>query len=140
MLAVILQRRTRYLVGGMFVLAGSLMTLGCKEPDNQLEIGEVTGVVTLDSVPLPNASVSFAQPGYRPSLGKTNDEGRYELTYIRNIKGATVGKHIVRIKLFAEDEQQQIEQLPARYNSDSELTREVMPGKNTFDFQLKSIP
>lgn len=120
-------------------LAACWMATGCADTGDRPDIGKVTGVVTLDGQPLPRVSVSFAQPGFRPSIGETDSEGRYELTYIRDVKGAALGTHVVRIKRFAK-EGERGKQLPSRYNSASELTREVKPGRNELDFELTSHP
>ena len=63
-------------------------------------------------------------------------------------KGAVVGKNLVRIsaygptgKMFKEPSGEMVEErgqlIPVKYNKQSTLEREVKPGKNTFDFDLK---
>jgi hypothetical protein len=118
------------------VLAACMVVTGCSDSGDRPDIGEVTGVVTFDGQPLPNASISFAQPGFRSSVGNTDSKGRYELIYIRDIKGAAVGTHVVKIKQFGK----RGKRLPRRYNAESELSRDVEPGYNEFDFDLKSNP
>jgi hypothetical protein len=68
------------------------------------KLAPVSGVVTLDGKPYPNAVVSFQpiggkgneNPG-RGSMGLTDANGRFELLYENVQKGAVVGKHNVRI-------------------------------------------
>jgi hypothetical protein len=73
----------------------------------------------------------------KPSRAITDEAGRYELTYLRDIKGAAIGKHEVRI--MTRTEHQPTERLPAKYNSDSELTAEVTGDGVPIDFALKSM-
>jgi hypothetical protein len=76
------------------------------------------------------------QPGMKPSRGITDESGRYELTYLRDLKGAVVGKHEVRIT--TRTEHRPIERLPAKYNSRSELSADVPPSGDSINFDLKS--
>ncbi len=134
-------RGWRHCCVALVVFAGCLTVGGCRTgAGDRPDLGEVTGVVTLDGAPLPDASVSFTQPGFRSSVGKTDSQGRYELIYIRDVKGAAVGTHVVKIKLFKQNGGQADQLLPSRYNSKSELSREVKPGPNVFNFDLKSSP
>ena len=112
------------------------MVLGCSGAGDRPEIGEVSGIVTFDGEPLANAGVAFSQPGFRPSVGQTDDQGTYELFYIRDIKGAAIGTHVVQIKQFG----QGAVQIPRRYNYESELSAEVNSGQNTINFDLSSNP
>lgn len=110
------------------------LTLGCGS--DRPDMGTVTGTVTFNGKPLPNADISFEPKGKRFSFGKTDEEGRYEMTYIRDVKGVAVGECIVRITL--EDPNSPGQFIPLKYNANSELRADVKPGKNTFDFPLKS--
>lgn len=128
------------------VFAGS--SLGCGSSDRP-ELGDVHGTVTMDGAPLANAQVVFSPEGGRPSTGVTDAAGKYTLTYIRDIKGAKVGNHSVRIESVpaapsdpeAATKEAPIpfkETIPAKYNAKSTLTAEVKPGENTIDFPLES--
>ncbi len=115
---------------------------GCGGADRDLpELGQVSGTITLDGKPLQNADIMF-EPTEKGGLssGSTNDEGRYELHYRRGVKGAAVGKHIVRIECLEGAEQMGGQGgllIPAKYNSESTLTAEVKPGDNpNVDFHL----
>ena len=126
-------RRDRFACA--FVLVACLLS-GCD--DGRPEIAPVTGAVTLDGAPLPGATVVFTprDPGLKPSRAVTNDAGRYELTYLRDIKGAVVGTHEVRIT--TRTEHKPVERLPARYHSDTEIEAEVSPDGGEINFDLKS--
>lgn len=65
----------------------------------------VSGVVTLDGQPYPNAVVSFQPQGGDTSdgagvgsTGLTDENGRYTLSTVDGKGGAVVGKHKVRIQ------------------------------------------
>lgn len=115
----------------LFVLAG------CGSQTDRPEIGLVSGVVTLDGEPLPEAGVLFSMPGFRASRGLTDGSGQYELTYLRDIKGAVVGEHTVTINRYA-GEGQRAKPLPARYNTETTLIFDVQSGSNVADFDLES--
>ena len=132
---------------------------GCGGPD--IELGEVSGVVTLGGKPLPNAVVTFAPTAGGPSgIGKTNLLGEYRLMTGAK-RGAVVGQHKVSIicvpeplpapAVSSDDPSYQyggaessadyrptfVPQVPARYNTQTELTEEVKPGASTINFDLK---
>jgi len=128
-------------------------------------MGQVTGLVTLDGKPLPNAAVTFAPvDGGGPSSGITDASGNYELN-AQDRKGALIGKHKVSVTSvvmnqsavdpnmsssspeYAKQAQgggageyniKQTEPIPAKYNEKSELEYEVKSGSNKIDLELKS--
>lgn len=77
-------------------IAMPLLLIGCGSGD-QPELGMVSGIVTLDGKSLPNVEVTFTPEIGRPSYGETGKDGLFELVYIRDIKGAKVGRHNVTI-------------------------------------------
>ena len=118
------------------------LAIGCSGPAN---VGTVTGVVTLDGQPLPEASVTFQPQHGSPSAGTTDSSGRYELRYTRSMKGAVVGEHAVAISTYksgAPDADPPIErrpeQVPPKYNRSTELTATVGPRANQIDFSLEA--
>lgn len=133
-----------------------LFHVGCSSRGDQPELGTVTGTITLDSEPLAGVAVVFQPDNGRPSRGMTDSQGKYELTYIRQTKGAKVGPHRVEIAPSEEGEVEEAEAnageepeasakpksgkraVPARYNVKSELKADVKSGANTFDFALES--
>lgn len=113
------------------------VSAGCSRSERP-ELGEVSGVVTLDGQPLPDALVLFTPEGEgRTSQALTDAEGRYRLAYLRDIVGANVGPHHVRIRT-ATEESGGKERLPAKYHAKSVLTATVAPGANLVDFPLSS--
>ena len=74
-----------------------VLPVGCAKGDRP-PLGGVHGTVTLDGKPLAGAIVTFepVEPG-RISMGMTDDNGKYELIYIRDEKGAKAGAHRVQI-------------------------------------------
>lgn len=124
---------------------------GCSNNGDQPDLGTVEGTVTFEGKPLPGASITFHPASGRPAMGKTDAEGHYKLTYIRNTPGTKIGFNKVEIATVAEgaddmaaegdnaDQSQSksnVEILPARYNAKTELEVEVKKGQNTFDFAL----
>ncbi len=110
---------------------------GCSRPA-QPALGQVEGRVTLDGRPLPAALVLFTPAGHgRTSQGVTNADGRYHLRYLRDIAGANVDEHAVRIST-ATEENGGRELLPPRYHARTELAAKVKAGRNTIDFPLSS--
>jgi len=120
------------------VLAGAAATAGCG--GDRPKLGAVTGKVTLDGRPLKGARILFSPTELdrgRESVGFTDVEGNYELIYIRDIRGASIGTHVVRITT-ANSEEGTAEKLPARYHSRTTLEAEVGRGSNEIDFALTS--
>lgn len=115
--------------------------VGCGRGDLP-QLGDVEGTVKMDGKPLPNATVQFhSEAGGRPGSGVTDKDGKYKLTYVEGATGSKVGPSRVEITTFwpeGEPGEGQKETIPARYNSKSELKRDVKAGKNTFDFELES--
>jgi hypothetical protein len=124
-----------------------LLLAGCGKSGPQL--APVRGLVTLDGQPVFEAQLIF-QPDEgqgSPSYGVTDKDGQYEVGYKRDQKGALVGWHTVSITM---DWQivgpdggyiRRAQAIPPRYNTQSELRREVERGKeNVFEFELKSDP
>lgn len=140
-------KRPKLILASLLALfAGS--SLGCGSSDRP-ELAAVQGTVTMDGAPLANVQVVFSPEGRRPSTGVTDAAGKYTLTYIRDIKGAALGKHSVRIESVPaapadpEAATKEVpvpfkESIPAKYNAKSKLTAEVKPGENTIDFPLDS--
>jgi hypothetical protein len=124
-----------------FALVTLFFLCGCGGPAHP-EVGRVSGVVTLDGQPLPEATVMFQPTEGRASIATTDSAGKYSLTYLDGVPGAKLGAHkvIIRTEIPGEDGQPPIakEKLPKKYHEQTELTAEVKPGTNTFDFPLTS--
>jgi hypothetical protein len=118
-----------------------VLLLGCGKPEHP-EVGRVSGVVTLDGQPLPDATVMFQPTEGRASIATTDSAGKYSLIYLDGVPGALLGSHkvIIRTEIPGEDGQPPIakEKLPRKYHEQTELTAEVKPGSSKFDFALTS--
>jgi hypothetical protein len=115
-------------------------SLGCGSSQSP-ELGTVSGVVTVDGRPLEGAIIQFTPSLGRVSRARTGRDGKYELKYVGNEKGARLGEHKVSISTRWMDEDratgkitQNPELLPPKYNSESVLTKTVVSGHNNFDF------
>ena len=115
----------------------------------------------MDGKPLAATIVVFSPDNGRPARGRTDAEGKYELTYIGETRGAKIGHHRVEIAPNEEGEDEsEIEaatagestatptspvkpekiKVPARYNTNSVLEADVKAGENVLDFKLESQP
>jgi len=118
-----------------------LLTTGCGSKDG---LSRVKGKVTLNGQPLEGATVEFhpAGEGGAPSAGVTDAKGRYELMYTFDTSGVAPGEHVVSIRTAETcfddqgNEFEREERVPAKYNTQTELKRVVVPGRNTIDFEL----
>lgn len=111
----------------------------------------VSGRITVNGKPLPNASVTFAPIGGKgnaepgpSSAGKTDADGRYTLALVgQSGSGAVIGRHKVQVALLSEtntadDRPDKMKQIPLKYNGQSILEYEVAaPGTESADFDLK---
>ncbi|EAQ78747.1 carboxypeptidase-like regulatory domain-containing protein [Blastopirellula marina] len=112
------------------------------------ELGIVEGTVKLDGQPLEGATISFVPAaGGRTAEGFTDAEGHYAVEFAAGAKGALLGEHKVRITTLKEKVMSDSgrvadpgipEKVPARFNSETELIRDVQPGQNIFDLDLQS--
>jgi|688.fasta_scaffold28579_4 hypothetical protein len=126
----------------IFVLVSVLAFAGCS---GQEGLGRVSGVVTLDDKPLPNAAVEFTPVDGKglTSYGKTDSNGAYVTMATRTDKGSAVGENKVRITTYdildEGGKQTRIpEKVPLKYNESTELKADVKSGSNTFNFDLKT--
>jgi hypothetical protein len=108
----------------------------------------VSGQVVCDAEPIATGTVLFV-----PAVGTTGqpvqaviENGKYELSSDR---GPAVGKHTVqitamkktgkKIKTIMNEEAEEVVQFVApRFNTESELTAEIHPGKNEVNFEVSS--
>ena len=119
------------------VLLGA--NIGCSSGDAP-ELASVTGVVTLDGKPLPDASVVFQSNDGFLSVGTTDVQGHYELRYSLDHYGTPRGTYRVRISTGKFSDSGEIpEKVPSRYNYKSELSQVVESGNNEIDFALTSM-
>lgn len=114
-----------------------LVCAGCSGDDGP-PLARVEGVVTLDGEPLPDALIEFQPTRLEgsPSYGSTDAQGRYEMVYSLDRKGAWIGEHLVRITTYNKNERVR-EKVPPKYHRDSEIKRNVVAGEtNKHDFAI----
>jgi hypothetical protein len=124
--------------------AGLLLAAGCWSSAPSVE-----GTIRVEGEPLPKGSIDFLpvegttgsgggvaiQEGkYRIEKGLTVGKYRVEIQGTRRIPGKKVA-HPLDFSLI--DAEEAI--VPPEYNRNSTLIREVGPGRNAFDFDLKRI-
>jgi hypothetical protein len=122
------------------VLMATLLAVGCSRCPI---LGQVTGTVRVNGSPLAGAYVVFtpvSRPGSYVS-GYTNEDGVYQLRFSTKRPGAPVGIHRVSIRAdqgnnLAHSNGKPAIRLPAKYNDETALEREVFEGDNLHDFDL----
>ena len=116
------------------LLFSATLMVGCGDANG------VSGTVTLDSEPLANAVVQFTPQGTegRIALAKTGADGTYRLRTSKTVSGVTPGKYRVKITTsdIQDNETKSKEKVPAKYNKESELIKEIKQGSNRIDFEL----
>jgi hypothetical protein len=136
----------------LLVAASALALAGCGASDS--DRSRVQGAVSYNGEPVDDGGIAFIPEGGAPMGGAaqiraTGDirDGRYDLDGAR---GPSPGSYRVEIFWFKKtgrqvaspsgkafkDETKQV--IPAKYNEKTELKVDVQPGRNTFDFDLKS--
>ncbi|MCC7419007.1 MAG: hypothetical protein IT428_01880 [Planctomycetaceae bacterium] len=108
-------------------------------PKDQPTLHPVHGAVTLDSQPLPNARVTFT-PAKGPSSAAVTDEaGKYTLMHRSGEKGAVEGTHTVEVSTDLEGKHtKDAEKVPAKFNTQTNLSFIVKKGDNEYDIPLTS--
>ncbi|MFV0444748.1 MAG: carboxypeptidase regulatory-like domain-containing protein [Planctomycetaceae bacterium] len=96
----------------------------------------VTGTVKLKGKPLADAIVILEPDAGGPaSTGRTDAEGKFEVQYDADHKGAVPGVHLVRVTKM--DGEAGAEQVPEKFNSRSELLVSVEdPGPTELTIEL----
>jgi hypothetical protein len=124
-------RSPAWLLGALAVI------VGCGEKPVPVELGLVSGTVTLGGMPLAKAFVAFTPSinGGRTSIGVTDASGRYTLAYTQDTNGANIGRHEVHISTAAFDVNAK-ERVPEKYVRENPLSAEVRSGDNVIDFAL----
>jgi hypothetical protein len=87
--------RERLLTATALLLLLTLAGCGGDAPS----IVEVNGTLTYKGQPVPNASLRFMPAEGRMSVGDTDEQGHFKLTYDAKHPGAVVGKHKVSVKM-----------------------------------------
>ncbi|MEQ1829087.1 MAG: carboxypeptidase regulatory-like domain-containing protein [Pirellula sp.] len=120
-----------------------LLVICCVGGCGNANLASVTGQVTLDDKPVPNAFVKFFPTGMTgaPSFGKTDANGNYKMMFSDSEAGAWVGENAVQIStgdVGLAPGMGTPETIPVAYNTKSTLVETVKSGSNKFDFKLKS--
>lgn len=124
-----------------------LFATGCggEATDDQPDLGQVKGTITMNGSPLADAQVTFRPAKGRAASGKTDSSGNYELIYVGETKGAKIGSNKVSVTTpqpeaseEGEETKKTEEKIPSEYNTKTMLTADVKAGENVFDFDLKS--
>ncbi len=153
-----------FLITSLVVMC-CLVVLGCSGGAG-LETAPVTGTVTMDGAPMANVAVTFVPvAGGAAASGQTDTSGVYTLNTVGE-SGAVLGKHTVKVTSMqatgsgtgasvGSDSPEYAKQasgdyaagsaaasvkevIPEKYNTKSELSYEVVAGKNTFDITMTS--
>lgn len=94
-----MQRRA--FVGFVLVAIGIMQGAGCGRSGDLPPTVPVTGTVTYQGAPLPNAQVTFyPEGGERPAAGTTDANGAYSLTTFNSNDGAVPGGHTVTVTAY----------------------------------------
>jgi hypothetical protein len=81
-----------------FLLLSILAATGCRS--NLPQVVPVSGVVTLDGIPLADAAIAFMPvEGGRFGYGSTNENGEFKIGTFTDTDGALVGVHRISITL-----------------------------------------
>jgi len=81
-------------VAAALTLLVCLLVAGCGGPN----VVPVSGTLTYKGKPVTNAFINFVPETGRPSMGETDENGRFTLTYDPQTKGAQRGKHRVFVQ------------------------------------------
>jgi hypothetical protein len=129
----IIGSRARAVIGAGVLL---FIASGCSRDDG---LASVAGTVRLDGKPLAGAQVQFTVEGQPPSVGRTDDNGYYDLSRTRSVSGATIGSNRVIVRTARYQGNKLLpETLPAKYNTRTQLVYEVKAGSNQIDLELTS--
>ncbi|WP_417848442.1 carboxypeptidase-like regulatory domain-containing protein [Thalassoglobus sp.] len=122
----------------------TILFVGCGSK-NPLNRQSVSGTVTLNGQPVESGSIEFQPQGAKGTMsGAVIADGKYS---IATAQGLPPGNYTVRIysadetaereEVPGESNKLAVEKIPAKYNTESTLTKSVEAGKdNVFDFEI----
>jgi len=97
-------------------LAGFLIWRGCGNreqlPSEDRPLFPVSGTVTIDGEPVPNALVQVAPLGYPVAQGYTDEQGRFQLTTHEENDGCPRGVHPVAVICFEQTDTETVLHVP----------------------------
>jgi hypothetical protein len=142
-----MRRLSRFPRGAAFCCLAVLGLYGAGCSGDGLNRAAVKGKVLVDNEPLDEGMISFfpVEGNAGPEAGIDIRDGAYNLP--RKV-GAIVGKNRVVIRGFRKTgrkikdpfglvQEEKVDAVPPEYNNNSTLVREIRPGDNTLDFELK---
>jgi len=109
---------------------------GCGDASDQPELGEVSGLVTIDGKPLPGVMVIFRPETGRSAMATADAEGNYELQYLDGVPGCKLGPNKVTFA-WPPDTPDAVP-LPEKYSGKLGFDVEVKPGSNTIHLVMES--
>jgi hypothetical protein len=143
------------------IFCSLLLLVGCKQ-ENSVQVEYVTGVITLDGVPISDATIRFRpstpDAEHEGAFGSSNAHGVYELTSFNGLpdRGAMAGTYRVTVQKVNVIELMPLEEarsthvettrlenlLPLIYLDERRTPLEVTVnrGRNTINLELKSSP
>jgi hypothetical protein len=144
----------------VWMVASAALLAGCGGPSDEWERASASGRVTLNGEPLKTGTITFFPIGDTrgPAAGGEITDGEYS---IDDAAGPVVGTNLVQIRSVQKTGrmvesptaveadgphvegrlvEEYAEAVPPRYNTYSELERQVRPESNQFDFELTSDP
>ena len=122
-------------------LSLALLIVGCAGGDRGPELGEVTGQLLKAGEPVANGWVEFhPTSSHRPSVARTNNKGKFTLTYSAQKEGAVVGTHTVKVGTGGEEVEDPEAQggfsVTKRKPFDFTMTAEVSAGQNEINIEV----
>jgi hypothetical protein len=135
-----MHRLSRISCGYFFIALGLgfLTAIGCD--DGRPARVPIAGRVLIDGKPLAVGNVQFVPEGARPSYGKLDKQGRFELTCYDGKDGAVRGRHRVQVSGSEIVNQSQVWHAPIKYaNVDtSGMIFEVTEAADSLVIELNS--
>ncbi|UUO05057.1 carboxypeptidase-like regulatory domain-containing protein [Blastopirellula sp. J2-11] len=102
-----------------------------------VELAEVTGIVTINGKPVQNFQVLFLpEADAAPSRGKTNAEGKFIAYYPPAVPGVVPGKHRVSFDVSDADQSPSVIPRKYRFGGPGIEVEVVKDGPNEFTFEL----
>ena len=123
------------------------ISAGCSGSDKP-PMGEVSGTISNAGTPVVGALIEFVPQDGRPSMGQTDQSGKYTLYYAYKEPGAKIGLHNVRMSsgqtaTEANDDAAPRKPMPKPKSGKEFLSLgenvEVKAGKNIFDFDVAKL-
>ncbi|WP_157606011.1 hypothetical protein [Schlesneria paludicola] len=112
---------------------------------SEVELGSVSGRVTLDGQPLRGVFIVFQPDNRKPALALLDSDGKFTLRYNVKHVGTVVGKQGIYLKKPLSDQLDEVRQagidepspFPKKFEQIFE-TVDVKSGRNHFNLELKS--